>query len=76
MAQRPEEEEEGSDLLDCLDDVEARLKEAQGLLDLGYYTCRACGSRRYHNFEHKKMNDALGAALSRVKSAQEAYERE
>ena len=75
MTERPQGEE-GPDLLECLDDLEAGLKEAQGLLDLGHYTCRACGSRRYHNFGHKQMNDALGAALGRVKSAQEAYGRE
>ena len=76
MTQRPSGEETEPEMPDYVEDIESIIKEAQGLLDLGYYTCRSCGSRRYHNFGHKKMNDALGVALSRIKSAQETYERE
>jgi len=78
MSSKPPEgkNEEEPGLPDCLDDIEAVIKETQSLLDLGYYTCRSCGSRRYNHFGHKKMNDALGVALSRIKSAQESYERE
>ena len=76
MTQRPSDEETEPEMPDYLEDIESIIKEAQGLLDLGYYTCRSCGSRRYHNFGHKMTNDALGVALSRIKSAQEKYERE